>query len=307
MLIQLAIGDAYALGWEFAPEQKAANNLTAYCQNPKHLELKPGRYSDDTMRAIANASVVLSGPVRWFDPAAYVEAYQWAYSADPRPGWSHSFEAHLKAHCDSSPVTFMKVLRRRATNGAVMGVAPLGYLPDEASVRLATNMQCIATHHGAACSSAQAIALAAHYLIAHKGSRSDLLEYLREEVDWESPEEASRILGPGTVVPRADMPAWTIAAGALFVLTDDTFTGLADRLAWIVEQGRLGPADTDSLGAVTMALASCAQDIADDLPQSLVEGLEDAQKRHEIVSLDKRLRDLGAALHITPLKMHPAP
>jgi hypothetical protein len=56
-----------------------------------------------------------------------------------------------------------------------------------------------------------------------------------------------------------------------------------------------------------MALASCAQDIADDLPQSLVESLEDAQKRHEIVSLDTRLADLGAALHITPLKMHPAP
>jgi hypothetical protein len=300
MLLQLAIGDAYALAWEFAPGQTAPNDLAGYHQNPKHAELKPGRYSDDTMRALANAAVVLTGSSAWFDPAAYVAAYQKAYNADPRAGWSRSFQAHLKRHHDATPVAFMKALRRRPTNGAVMGVAPLGYLPDEPSVRLASSVQCIATHHGAACSAAQAVALAAHYLIYRKGPRADLIAYLRDEVDWESAEEASRILGPDSPVPRADMPAWTIAAGALFVLTDDSFTGLSDRLTWIVDQGRQGPADTDSLAAVTMALASCATDIAQDLPVALIYGLEDEIARGNLVALDRRLTQLAISQQIIP-------
>lgn len=297
MLLEQGVGDAYCIAWEFCHGQKGANDLRSYHQNPNYPEFPAGSYSDDTMRALANTGVVLGDPNRWFDPLAYVEAYQAAYRADPRKGWSRGFQSYLEANRDASPTRFMTGLRRRATNGAVMGVAPLGFLPDEETVRMACVAQSVSTHHGSSASSAQAVALAAHYLLFDKGPRHAVLDYLDEQVDWSSKEEAARILCRGSsIVPRAGMPAWTIAAGALFLLTGGGFTGLADRLAWVAEQGRTGHADTDSLAAVAMAVCSCDQTIPNDLPKELVEGLEDAEGRERLRAADRSLMDFADLL-----------
>lgn len=291
MLLEQGVGDAYGIAWEFCHGQKGPNDLTAFHQNPNYPEFPAGHYSDDTMRALANAEVVLGDPSRWFDPLAYVERYQDAHRADPRQGWSRGFQAYLKANTDATPTAFMKGLRRRATNGAVMGAVPLGFLPDEDSVRMACVAQTISTHHGSASSSAQTVALAAHYLLFDKGPSSEVLSYLESEVDWSSKSEAATILlGPGSTCPRAEMPAWTIAAGAMFMLTDRDFTGLADRLRWIAGLGQNSRADTDSLAAVTMAICSCDRTIANDLPAELVDQLEDEAGRERLRDVDARLR-----------------
>lgn len=290
MLIETAIGDAYAIAWEFAPGQRGANDLATYHANPNYPEFPAGHFSDDTLRSLANAEVVLGPESGWYDPAAYVEEYQKAHTADPRLGWSKGFQAYLDEHRDSSPRTFMLKLRRRATNGALMGVAPLGYLPDETAVRMATAAQVIATHSGAAIAPAQVVSLSAHYLIHRKGTRADLRAYLEREVDWADRDEMARIIGANAVMPRAQMPAWTIAAGAFFILADPGFTGLADRLSWIVDLAKTYDCDADSLAAVTMALCSCAGDVAQNLPQALMTGLETPAKRAEISSVEEALQ-----------------
>lgn len=293
MLLQTAIGDAYGLGWEFAAGptgQTASNDLSAFRVNPRYPEYPSGRYTDDTLRSIANARVVLSPRAEWFDPTAYVREYQRIHAEDPRQGWSRGFQQQLEKHRDASPLQFMLGLRRRATNGAVMGVAPLGFLPDENSVRLAATAQCISTHSGAAASSAQAIALAAHYLLHDKGPRHQLDDYLEQEVDWASKDECTRILcRHGSPAPIPEMPAWTIAAAAIFVVTDGLFTGMADRLRFAIERG----GDTDSLGAVTMALCSCTQSIPDDLPHALVHHVEDAKGRAMLRDMDRQLYEFA--------------
>lgn len=76
MLMEQAIGDAYAIGWEFAPHQRGANDLATYYQNPNYPEFPAAHYSDDTMRALANANVVLGDPSGWYDPCAYAAQYQ---------------------------------------------------------------------------------------------------------------------------------------------------------------------------------------------------------------------------------------
>lgn len=290
MIYETAIGDAYGLGWEFAQGDKAqtaANDLSGYHVNPRYPEYPAGRYTDDTLRSIANAEVVLGDPARWFDPAAYVAAYQRIHAADPRDGWSRGFQAHLKAHRDSTPLEFMLALRRRATNGAVMGVAVLGHLPDENSVRLATAAQCVSTHSGATVPAAQAVALAAHYLIHRKGPEADIEAYLEREVDWTDKDEIRRILTQGTAaLPVPGMPAWTIAAGAIFILTDTGFTGLSDRLRFVISRG----GDTDSLGAVAMALCSSSQEIPNDLPAALTDRVEDEEGRRMLREMDARLQ-----------------
>ena len=294
MLIETAIGDAYAIAWEFAPGQRGANDLATYHQNPKYPEFPAGHYSDDTMRSLANAEVVLGPEAGWFDPASYVDQYQKAHAADPRLGWSKGFQAYLDQHRDSTPRQFMLNLRRRATNGALMGVAPLGYLPDENTIRLATAAQVMATHSGAAISSAQTIALSAHYLLNRKGPIADLPGYLEHTVDWADRDEKARILCQhGAAMPQARMPAWTIAAGAVFILTDTGFTGLADRLSWIVDLAKTYDCDADSLAAVTMALCSCSTEIVQDLPDALMAGLETPAKRAEIASVEDALRQFS--------------
>jgi ADP-ribosylglycohydrolase len=290
MLIETAVGDAYGLGWEFAPDQKAPNDLSAYQVNPRYPEFPAARYTDDTMRSLANASVVLGPRSGWYDPAAYARAYQAAYAADGREGWSRGFQAYLERNRDASPLQFMLGLRRRATNGAVMGVAPLGFLPHESFVRMAATAQCVSTHSGAAASSAQAVALAAHYLLHDKGPKHDLEAYLEQEVDWASDEERVRILCQhGSPAPVPAMPAWTIAAGAISVVTDGLFTGMADRLRFAIERG----GDTDSLGAVVMALCSCAESIPDDLPAHLVDGVENEAGRAMLRDVDRQLREFA--------------
>jgi len=297
MLLEQGIGDAYCIAWEFCHWQKGENDLRTYHRNPNYPEFPAGHYSDDTMRALANAEVVLGDPARWHDPIAYAQAYQEVHRADPRQGWSRGFQAYLEANTGSSPLTFMTGLRRRATNGAVMGVAPLGFLPDESTVRMACVAQCVSTHHGSTASSAQAVALAAHYLLFDKGPRHGLLDYLEDQVDWSSKDEAARILCRGSnAVPQAAMPAWTIAAGALFLLTETGFTGLADRLAWVADEGATGRIDADSLAAVAMAISSCDPGIPKDLPQALVDGLEDEAGRARLTTMDRRLMEFAGLL-----------
>lgn len=290
MLIETGVGDAYGLAWEFTRAQTAPNDLSGYHRHPVRSEIPAGRYSDDTMRAIANARVVLRGPDHWYRPAAYASEYQQIHGEDPRQGWSRGFQAYLEQHRDSTPERFMAGLRRRATNGAVMGVAPLGFLPDENAVRLAATCQCISTHSAGAESSAQAIALAAHYLLFDKGPKHALAEYLAAEVDWNSPEERRRILTEnGTALPRPEMPAWTIAADAIAIVSDRT--SLSKMLVECVELGRDMPkgGDTDSLAAVVMAVASCSNSVSNDLPAVLIDGLEDERGRAALRGLDARL------------------
>jgi ADP-ribosyl-[dinitrogen reductase] hydrolase len=289
MLTEQGVGDAYCLAWEFAPNQKGANDLATYHVNPNYPEFPAGHYSDDTMRAIANSIVVLGDPKHWFDPAAYAGEYQAAHARDDRLGWSKGFQAYLEASRDKTPEQFMLGLRRRATNGAVMGVAPLGFLPDEATVRMAAAAQTISTHSGAAISSAQTIALAAHYLLHRKGDLDGLVDYLKDEVDWGSKQEAGDILGPTSVVPIPGMPAWTIASNAIYLLTRSDLFGLSDRISAIVDQAKTSNSDADSIAAVTMALGSCSTEIAQDLPNILVEGLENEPARAMLAGVDHAL------------------
>ncbi len=61
MMIELAIGDAYGAGFEYAPDTfiREKNDLSAYVQPPRHT-IKPGCYTDDTQMAIAVAEAMLT-------------------------------------------------------------------------------------------------------------------------------------------------------------------------------------------------------------------------------------------------------
>ena len=74
MLIEIAIGDAYGIGFEFVKNTPdRPNDLSQFYQHPKYSNLIPGQYTDDTQRALANMRVVCSNDV--LHPLSYANAY----------------------------------------------------------------------------------------------------------------------------------------------------------------------------------------------------------------------------------------
>jgi ADP-ribosyl-[dinitrogen reductase] hydrolase len=63
LLVELAVGDAYGAGFEYGePDFVAAHNtLAGYVQHPRHVHIRPGRYTDDTQMTLAIAELLLAG------------------------------------------------------------------------------------------------------------------------------------------------------------------------------------------------------------------------------------------------------
>ncbi len=59
MLLELAIGDAYGAGFEYADEMIACNDLSRYLKHPRH-NIQPGCYTDDTQMSIAIAETLVA-------------------------------------------------------------------------------------------------------------------------------------------------------------------------------------------------------------------------------------------------------
>lgn len=60
MLVELAIGDAYGAGFEYAAADfvKTNNNLDKYYSHPFH-KITPGNYTDDTQMSIGITELLL--------------------------------------------------------------------------------------------------------------------------------------------------------------------------------------------------------------------------------------------------------
>lgn len=282
MLFNMAVADSYAIAFEFVDHSEdRPNNLATFHQHPTYVELPAGSYTDDTQRAIANALTILIDQDP-FNPAAYVRRYQSVYAADPRQGYSRRYQKFLEENIQTSPARFMTLLHRRSTNGALMGVAPLGFLPSVGEVKLATTIQVITTHHPAASPWAQAIALAAHFLL-RGGSRSDLLSYLGEHVDWADDIQFSRLTSDHG--DKVSMSADDTASAIITELMKH------DRQSEILRSCVARGGDTDSVAAGAIALASCTNEIACDLPPALTEAFANRKTRLELKALDRKLRD----------------
>lgn len=62
MLLELAIGDAYGAGFEYANRAfiGAHNDLSGYVRHPRHRQ-RPGSYTDDTQMSLGIAEAVVEG------------------------------------------------------------------------------------------------------------------------------------------------------------------------------------------------------------------------------------------------------
>lgn len=298
MLLEMAVADAYGIGFEFVPDSAdRPNDLSRYHMHPKYGNeingLKPGNYTDDTQRAIANALVVLQGNP--LDPFSYMEYYLRVFRADPRKGYSKRYQSLLESVTAMEPddskavhVFNASVTRKATSNGSIMGVAPLGYLHSPNTVALAAAIQAMTTHGIETVIYAQAIALFAHYHIYNNrypkvtNVDSFINQYSGSEdlVQWED-----------VAIPRVDMSAKTTYKAVRQCLCLERITQIMLRAVEMT-------GDTDSVAASAVALASVAPDrYTNDIPDHLMDSLEaadgvatGAERRDELRALDDKLR-----------------
>src|SRR5262245_26946208 len=94
MLLELAIGDAYGAGFDYAADRivREQNNPSCYIQHPRH-GIKPGCYTDDTQMSVAVAETIVAD-----DPwtsEVLDQRFVAAFKRDPREGYAGSFYAFL--------------------------------------------------------------------------------------------------------------------------------------------------------------------------------------------------------------------
>ncbi len=277
MLLELAIGDAYGAGFEFVGEEtiELHNNLNGYLKHPHH-DIKPGCYTDDTQMSLAVAEAIISQEP-WTPEllaAKFVEAFQ----RDRRVGYASKFYNFLLEVRDGKEF-LEKINFASDRSGAAMRASPIGIFPTIEKVIENTTIQAAITHNTTdGINAARAAALMSHYFIYQLGLKQDLGNFLEQHVsgEWSVP-----------WVGKAS------AKGIDCVRVAITAVMRNDRLSKLLQDCIAFSGDVDTVATIALAAASCCGEITQDLPENLVQGLENvAYGRDYIIQLDRQLMNL---------------
>jgi len=276
MLLELAIGDAYGAGFEYANEMIVDNNLSRYVPHPRH-RLIPGSYTDDTQMSIAIAQVIIS-QAPW-TPEVLAQSFVTAFKRDIREGYAKNFYRFLLEIQDGKE--FLSKIRPDSDkSGAAMRAAPIGIYPTPEKVIEAATIQAAITHNTPnGINAAVAAALMSHYFIYQLGPKRKLGQFLEGYVlfgEWSKPWQGE-VKSKGWMSVRAAITA---------VMRNDSMSELLqDCIAFT--------GDVDTVAAIALAAGSCTQEISQDIPIHLVTGLENgAYGRDYLVALDQQLMSL---------------
>lgn len=279
MLLELAIGDAYGAGFEYAePEFVIAyNDLSGYVQHPRH-RLKPGCYTDDTQMSLAITETLVAGEP--WTPEVLAQRFVTAFKRDQREGYASRFYEYLLNVQDGRQ--FLDGINWTSDkSGAAMRAAPIGVLPRVEKVIEATRVQAAITHNTPdGINAAIAAALMSHYFIYKLGSKRELGKFLEAHVpgEWSQPWQG-KVKSKGWMSVRAAITA---------VMRNDSLSELLrDCIAFT--------GDVDTVSAIALAAASCSEEITQDLPTHLIVSLENGSYGKDyIIALDRQLMGLVA-------------
>lgn len=262
MIVEGALGDAYGAGFEFAPREKIDqfNTLERYEHHPKFDSIYK-RYTDDTQMALAIAEYMLDGSA--WTAEGIADKFIEVFKRDPRQGYGWKFHKAL-TESGSGEALMKNVDSDSKRNGAVMRVYPIGVFPDPVMVLERAKIQAVLTHNTQeAITSAQAVALMLHYCYYRKGRLERMAEFLfdvqgiRWNTKWSGEVQIDAVQSVEAVL--------SILTGSPAKLKEMLLSSVA-----------LG-GDVDTVGSLTMAIASQADEVQQDLPQWMYDDLEDGQ------------------------------
>jgi ADP-ribosyl-[dinitrogen reductase] hydrolase len=277
MLLELAIGDAYGAGFEFASAEivERDNNLSRYIQHPRH-QIKAGCYTDDTQMSIAIAEAIASQEP--WTPQMLAHRFVTAFKRDSRLGYASKFYDFLLQVNDGQE--FLANIKGTSDkSGAAMRAAPIGIFPKLETVIEYTTIQAAITHNSKdGINAAVAAALMSHYFLYQLGAKQALGSFIECHVpgEWSQPWQG-KVETTGWMCVKAAITA-VVRNNSMSKLLRDciSFTG-----------------DVDTVAAIALAAGSCSTEIAQDLPLHLIEALEnDFYGRDYLIALDKQLMSL---------------
>ncbi|GAA2981578.1 ADP-ribosylglycohydrolase family protein [Actinokineospora diospyrosa] len=273
MLVELAVGDAYGAGFEYAPADFVAahNDGATYRQHPRHADIKPGQYTDDTQMTLAIAELMADG-AQW-TPLELANRFVDVFHRDPRAGYAAGFHALLsEVHTGAELLSRLRPTSDKS--GAAMRATPIGLLPTTPDVLHHAELQAKITHNTpSGIASAQAAALAVHYCDRDLGPLSGVGTWISTILtdDWSTP-WTGKVGSQGRMSVRAALTALASTTSLSSLLhTTTSYTGDVDTVA-------------------TIALAAASRTLPNDLPPSLVDGLENGPYgRDYLIALESRL------------------
>jgi ADP-ribosylglycohydrolase len=275
MLVELAIGDAYGAGFEYAADQivRAQNDLSAYIQHPRH-GIKPGCYTDDTQMSIAIAEAIISGDP--WTPETLAQRFVTAFKRDPREGYAGSFYAFLQEVGDGTDF-LARIHPDSDKSGAAMRACPIGVYRSVAEVIRLCTIQAALTHNTPdGINAAVAAALMTHYFIYRLGPKAELGAFLASHVpgSWTTPWR-------GKVGAKGMM---SVHAAVSAVMVNNSMSSLLR--ACVALTG-----DVDTVATIALAAGACSEEVTQDLPTHLFSGLEQGPfGRDFLQELDQRLK-----------------
>ncbi len=274
MLVELAIGDAYGAGFEYAPDRvvREKNDLSGYVRHPKH-NIGPGCYTDDTQMSLAIAEAIVAGEP--WTPEALAQRFVEVFRRDPREGYAGGFYGFLQEVTDGAE--FLERIRPASDkSGAAMRATPIGILAGLTKVIRHSTLQARITHNTAeGVQSAVAAALMTHYFRHRLGRLEDLGSFLALHVPGPWQQKWYGKVGPkGMMSVHAAFTALTSCQTMSELLRSCiAFTG-----------------DVDTVATIALAAGSFSEEIEQDLPEHLYTGLENGPfGRDYLQKLDEEL------------------
>jgi ADP-ribosyl-[dinitrogen reductase] hydrolase len=279
VLVELAVADAYGAGFEMRSSLRVriGNDLQRY-RRPS-LSLHHGRYTDDTQLTIAIAEALLSGE-EW-TPRLVADHLVAAATRDPRAGYAPRFGRFIRSLTDGQDL-LDRIRPTSERGGAAMRASPIGLLPDIALVIERATQQARVTHDtDGGVHSAQAAALMVHWFHHLDGDPGELAAFISDHVPgpWQQPWKG-----------RVSMAGIDCVHAAITSIHHER--SLAGLLRHCVAWG----GDVDTAATIAVAAASRSTAYQHDLPQRLIDDLEDGPYgRSFLTALDDRLLDEHAS------------
>jgi ADP-ribosylglycohydrolase len=279
VLVELAIGDSYGAGFEYANEMIQFNDLSRYIQHPRHIGLRPGQYTDDTQMSIAIAELIVSGE-EW-TPLNIANKFVECFKRDWRDGYARGFQKFLES-VNSGQDFLDKIKPNSDKSGAAMRASPIGIYGSVEEVKEKAAIQAKLTHDTpGGIMSAQAAALMSYYFIHESSGIGDLGKvingWLKEySYNWD-----------GSWEGKVKSKGWMSVQAAITAVKRN------NRLSDLLEDCINFTGDTDTVATIAMAAASCSSEYKKDIPKHLVYSLENGTYGRDYLSdLDDKLFEL---------------
>lgn len=275
MLINIAKGDAYGVGFEFVrySDIKRYHRMTNYRKSPLMKDKNAGCYSDDTQQSMAIAELMLEDKV--WDAESIANKFVAVFKRDERQAYTKGFYRIL---CESSSGNELlnRINGDSENNGSVMRSVPLGLYGSVDLVLGRAELQAQVTHNTKdGINGSKVVALAA-YLLRSGVEKANLIQNLEEELNLTLNCKEIR---------RCSMNAFDTAECALALILNSS------SLKEVIDKGTQTGGDVDSVLSVACGLGSMCREINDDLDGFFEDDLESGEYGKEYLrELDRKLK-----------------